>query len=84
MPPMVEILEDAHALLIWRHELISRFRLVDTREEQALALARSGLPFAELCAAIVAVEGEAEGIVLAGQWLGHWLADGLLTCDTGA
>ena len=84
MPPIVEILEEAHALLIWRHELISRFRLVDTREEQALALARSGLSFAELCAAIVTVEGEAEGIALAGQWLGRWLADGLLTCDTGA
>jgi len=83
LPPPVEILAGAHALLVWRHDLTSRFRLIDAREEQALALARSGLSFANLCAAVVAVEGEAEGIALAGQWLGCWLADGLLTIETG-
>lgn len=83
LPPRVETLGAAHALLVWRHDLISRFRLIDAREEQALALARSGLSFADLCAAVVTVEGEAQGIALAGQWLGRWLADGLLTTETG-
>ena len=83
LPPRVENLAGAHALLVWRQDLISRFRLIDAREEQALALARSGLSFADLCAAVVTVEGEAAGIALAGQWLGRWLADGLLTSETG-
>jgi hypothetical protein len=83
MPPEVELLGARHALLVWRHDMISRFRLVDEREEQALVLARSGLSFADLCAAAVAVAGEADGIALAGRWLGQWLADGLLTTDTG-
>ena len=83
LPPRVEALAGPRALLIWRQDLVSRFRLIDAREEQAVALARSGLAFADLCAAVVAVEGEAAGIALAGQWLGRWLADGLLTIETG-
>lgn len=83
LPPRVEILAGTHALLVWQHDFISRFRRIDAREEQALALARSGLSFADLCAAVVTVEGETEGIALAGQWLGRWLADGLLTSETG-
>ena len=83
MPPSVEHLATSCALLVWREDLISRFRLIDGREQQALALARSGLSFANLCRAAVMVEGEARGIALAGRWLGRWLSDGLLTNDTG-
>ena len=83
MPPAVERLDGRHALLVWRRDLVSRFRLVDAREEQALALARSGLSFADLCAAVVTVEGEADGVALAGQWLGRWLGEGLLAQETG-
>jgi hypothetical protein len=83
LPPPAVRLDSPHVLLVWRRDLISQFRLIDAREDQALALARSGVPFARLCDAIVAAEGEEEGVALAGQWLGRWLADGLLTNQTG-
>ncbi len=77
-PPAATMLDDPHALIVWRQDMVSRFRLVDAREQQAILHARAGLPFAGLCEAIVASCGETEGIALAGAYLGRWLADGLL------
>ncbi len=82
-PPAASALRDRHALLVWRHQLISRFRLVDVAEEQAIMRARSGLCFADLCAALVATRGEDQGIALAASYLARWLADGLLDAATG-
>ena len=41
--------------------------------------ARSGLSFAAMCDGIGAALGHEKGIALAGQLLGQWLADGLIT-----
>jgi hypothetical protein len=82
-PPSVSSLSAGRVLIVWRFQLISRFRLIDAEEEQAIMLARSGLRFADLCAAFVATCGEEEGIALAGSHLGRWLADGLLDSATG-
>jgi hypothetical protein len=82
-PPTVATLDKPHALIVWRQDMVSRFRLIDAQEEQAILLARAGLSFADLCAAIVASRGEEEGVVAAGAYLGRWLADGLLDISTG-
>lgn len=76
--PAVEPLPEAGAILVWRHEQVSRLRSIDSEELSALTLARAGLPFGSLCAALVDRRGEKEGIELAGALLGRWLAEGLL------
>jgi len=81
--PAAAMLDEPHTAIVWRQDLISRFRLIDAREKQALLLARAGLSFADLCAAIIASCGEADGVALAGAYLGRWLADGLLDHATG-
>jgi hypothetical protein len=83
MPPAATLIEENAALLVWRQDQISCFRLVDGHEAQALILARSGISLATLCDAIVAIRGEKDGIASAGACLGQWLADGLLTAATG-
>jgi hypothetical protein len=79
VPPAVEFLPEAGAVLVWRHEQASRFRAIDQIERQALLAARGGLSFAGMCDGIVAMQGQDRGTVLAGQLLGQWLADGLIT-----
>ena len=78
-PPAVELLPEAGALLVWRHEFISRFRMIDVDEQQAIILTRSGASFAELCTLLIATHGETDGVALAGALLGRWLTDGLIT-----
>lgn len=77
-PPAAAILPNRHALIVWRQAQVSRFRLIDADEEHAILLARSGLRFAEICEAIVALHGEERGIEMAGSYLGRWLATEML------
>jgi len=79
MPPAVELLPEPGAILVWRQDQVSRFRAIDQIEQQALLAARAGLSFANLCEAIVAAHGQEDGIARAGQLLGQWLADGVIT-----
>lgn len=78
-PPPVELLSETATTLIWRQNFVSRFRTIDASEARALLLARAGTPFPRLCAALVETFGEERGICLAGEYLGRWLADGLVT-----
>jgi hypothetical protein len=82
-PPAPAMLNDRYAVIVWRQNMVSHFRLIDAREERALMLARGGLSFADLCVAIVASLGEDEGIPLAGAYLGQWLAGGIIDAATG-
>jgi hypothetical protein len=77
-PPGSELLVEAGAILVWRHEQVSSFRATDPIERQALLWARSGMPFSELCEALVTLDGETEGVARAGRYLGQWIADGLI------
>lgn len=83
VPPPAEILDGPGAMLVWRHEHVSRFRAVEGEERDALLLARAGMSFANLCAALVEVKGEESGIETAGLLLGRWLAEGLIVDITG-
>jgi hypothetical protein len=78
VPPAAELLPEPGAVLVWRHEQVSRFRAVDRIERQALLHARAGMPFTALCDAMVALLGEADGVAFAGQLLGQWTIDGLI------
>lgn len=77
-PPSADILDQPGAVLVWRHEQLSRFRAIDREELDILLRARAGTPFADLCAALVEAQGEESGIARAGQLLGNWIAEGLI------
>lgn len=77
-PPAAELLPSRGAVLVWRYDNVSRFRAIDREELAAFLLARAGMPFAAMCEALVEAYGEAEGIRLAGLYLGRWLSDGLV------
>jgi hypothetical protein len=81
-PPAAELLDEAGAILVWRSEQVSQFRAIDQVERQALLWARAGMPFAELCEAMVASWGEEQGVARAGGLLGQWIADGLIVAVT--
>ncbi|MFT3975518.1 MAG: DNA-binding domain-containing protein [Sphingomonas bacterium] len=77
-PPAVETLPEPGAILVWRQDDISRFRAADQYERQALLSIRAGMPFPDLCEAMVGMLGEGAGIARAGQMLGRWISDGLI------
>lgn len=78
MPPAATLLSEQAALMTWRQDEMTRFRVVDGAEERGIVLARNGLSFAALCALLVDEMGESEGVARCGAWLGSWLTDGLL------
>lgn len=78
MPPPAESLSESTLLLVWRREFTSCYRTAEQGEDLALDLAGRGETFGRICARLIDVHGEEEGIALAGALLGRWLADGLL------
>jgi hypothetical protein len=84
VPPAVELLPEQGAILVWRQGTTTQFRAIDQYERQALLSARAGLPFADLCGAMVGTFGEEAGVARAGGMLGQWLADGLIIGIEGA
>lgn len=78
MPPAVEGLSEPATIIVWRHELTSCFRTAEPGEGEALSLAKGGATFGALCAAMVGLLGEQDGIAAAGAFLGRWIQDGLV------
>ncbi len=78
-PPAAEMLPDIGAVLVWRQDMVSRYRAIDAAERDALAMMRGGTTFAALCTGMVGTLGEADGIARAGALLGQWLGDGLIS-----
>lgn len=77
-PPMASLLAQPGAILVWRHENVSRFRLIETAERDAILLMRPGASFAQLCEQSANALGQTEGVAFAGRLLGRWIGDGLL------
>lgn len=77
-PPAPERAAEPVTVLVWRKDLTPRFRTAAPEEEKAIELARSGAGFGTICAAMVALLGEEEGVAAAGQLLGRWIGDGLV------
>ncbi|MDX5370987.1 MAG: putative DNA-binding domain-containing protein [Pseudomonadaceae bacterium] len=64
--------------LVWRQELVCRYRALAADEADALQCMLAGASFAELCAELAASHAERAPALAAG-WLKQWLQDGLLT-----
>jgi hypothetical protein len=77
-PPAAEPLPPESAYLIWRSGFSARFRTIDSAERYALELIGLGKDFAEVCSHTVDQHGQDEGVGLVAEWLGRWIADGLI------
>lgn len=78
-PPSAEISEQPVMLTVWRHDLMPRFHSVTDEEYAALAMARDGNSFGDICARLG--EGSDDEITVAeraGAMLGRWIAEGVL------
>lgn len=72
------------ALLVWRQELVVYHRPLSALEALALAAARAGASFGEVCARVREVTGDAQAAPAAAALIARWVADGLLSTATGA
>ena len=66
------------AILVWRHDYVSCFRLADSHEEGALHALGDRATFGVVCASLVDNLGEERGTERAGAMLGQWLGEGLI------
>jgi hypothetical protein len=73
-PPAMSQLRAAGALLVWRSDEACRFRATDYQERDALLFLMGGAStFGTLCASL-----GVKRVEQIGQWLGRWLADGMI------
>ena len=77
-PPAIELHPEPVAIIVWRQEFVSCFRLVDRHEAMAIRAVGDRSSFAALCASLVEKLGEQEGTQRAGAMLGQWLREGLI------
>jgi hypothetical protein len=63
---------------VWREGFTAAFRTLDPAEAEGLQAMREGMTFGALCDRLIASSGEAQGLALAGEMLGRWLAEGLV------
>ena len=78
-PPAATLRKTAAMLLVWRRDGLSCHRVTDADEARTLKLAQGGTTWAALCETLVRARGADGGVALAGQYLGRWLGDGLVT-----
>lgn len=77
--PEVEFSPEPVAWLLWRRDLRTYFRSLQPGEAVALAAARAGQSFGELCELLCAEFGEAPAPATAAGFLRDWVESGLLT-----
>jgi hypothetical protein len=65
--------------LIWRQDLVSRYRALDNVELAALTLALSGGSFADICETLLEHFSEQETPQRAVGYLQQWLNDQMVT-----
>ena len=78
VPPQCEYAADPGHLVIWRQDYASCFRPVDAPELALLDRLQHGLPFADICAALVEQYGEDDGVAQAGALLAGWARDQMI------
>jgi Putative DNA-binding domain len=78
-PPAACLLPETGGYLVWRQDQRSCFRTIDAVEVGALVAMRAGGTFGTLCVRLVETLGEASGVTRAGELLGLWLRDGLVS-----
>jgi len=78
-PPQPEMAETPVTWLLWRRDLMNRFRSLDVVEKAALETALSGQRFGELCAALGRWLPEEEIPLRAATLIGTWTDSGIIT-----
>lgn len=78
MPPAVEPLSEPALVIVWRRDFTSCYRTAEPGEALAIGLVAQGATFGTLCAGLIELFGEEQGVATAGGLLGRWIADGLL------
>ncbi len=76
LPELIRLPETC-SCLVWRHDLLCRYRSLGPDEATALRSFIDGESFAELCAALLPHHGE-QAPLQAAVWLRQWVSDGLL------
>lgn len=76
-PPPVTELPGGARLLIWRRGQQPSFRSLSMDEGAALDQLAAGCSFTSLCARTIDLVGDTAAVTVA-EWLGVWLADGVL------
>jgi hypothetical protein len=78
-PPEVTLSSEPVEWLLWRQELRTYFRSLQSAEAAAFEAARQGQPFGELCALLCEEFGETQAPAKAAGFLREWVESGLLT-----
>lgn len=78
-PPELAATPEPVSWLLWRAELATHWRSLGVDEAWALAAAREGRNFAELCEGLCRWHEESSVPLTAASLLKRWLTDGLLT-----
>lgn len=76
--PSLELLPGAQALLIWRQDLTSRFRVLDPQEAMMWDEAAKGVSFGVLCEMLAMYDEPESAPLRAATHLQAWIAGGLL------
>ncbi|WP_342246290.1 DNA-binding domain-containing protein [Pseudomonas sp. OTU5201] len=77
LPPLTR-LPDECSCLVWRHDLLCRYRSLEPDEATALRSFAAGESFAGLCESLFARYAE-QAPMQAAVWLRQWVSEGLLT-----
>lgn len=71
-------LDQPMSCIVWREGERSTFTLVSALEGRAFAAMQYGMSYGDLCAMLSDELGMEQAIMQAGQFLGHWLAEGMV------
>lgn len=78
-PPAPARLPEPQALLVWRHDLMARFRPLPAEEAMMWDEAIKGVRFGVLCEMVATFGGEDDAELRAATYLRGWVDSGMLT-----
>jgi hypothetical protein len=82
-PPEAERLPEPQAIIVWRHEFMSRFRPLAPEEAMMWDEAAKGVRFGVLCEMVATFGGEDAAELRAATYLKNWIDTGMLAgCRT--
>jgi hypothetical protein len=77
-PPAPVRRPEPQAVLVWRHDLMARFRLLDAEEAMMWDEAAKGVRFGVLCEMVATFAGEDDAELRAATYLRGWVDNGML------
>jgi hypothetical protein len=70
--------QQTNAVIVWRRGTDVHYRMLEDAETDALDLLQKGASFAAICEAMTMANSSSDQVVLIGQLLARWLADGII------